>query len=34
MFARRTFAIPAAFITLLMGAVPVQAGLLGSTLKG
>jgi hypothetical protein len=32
MFARRTFAIPAAFITLLMGAVPVQAGLLGSTL--
>jgi hypothetical protein len=32
MFARRTFAIPAAFITLLVGAVPVQAGLLDSTL--
>jgi len=28
MFARKTFAIPAAFITLLVGAVPVQAGLL------
>ena len=28
MFARKTFAIPAAFITLLAGAVPVQAGLL------
>src|SRR5256885_8237275 len=28
MFARKTLAIPAAFITLLMGAVPVQAGLL------
>src|SRR5436190_18285632 len=28
MFARKTFAIPAAFITLLVGAVPAQAGLL------
>src|SRR5256884_3270256 len=28
MFARKTLAIPAAFITLLAGAVPVQAGLL------
>src|SRR5207247_9292559 len=28
MFARKTFAIPAAFITLLVGAAPAQAGLL------
>src|SRR5881396_2457902 len=28
MFARKILAIPAAFITLLVGAVPVQAGLL------
>ena len=27
MFARMTFAIPAAFVTLLVGAVPVQAQL-------
>src|SRR2546429_937676 len=32
MSARKTFAIPAAFITLLVGAVPVQAGRLDSTL--
>jgi hypothetical protein len=31
MFARKAFAIPAAFITLLVGAVPVQAGLLDLT---
>src|SRR5438046_8692914 len=29
MFARKTFAIPAAFITLIAGAAPAQAGLLG-----
>src|SRR3989442_3776880 len=32
MLARRTFPTPVAFITLLVGAVPVQAGLLDSTL--